>query len=160
MPQLHPLLAHHHHTTPAVTPVLNPTLAQGENVVDPTQVQTPADQTGTQQPADPNAPAGNTPPPQSNPGFFGGNFLFIMLIVLVVMMVFTFSGGRKEKKRKAEMLNNLSKGNRVQTVGGIIGSVVEVRDNEIIVKVDENANTRLHFTKAAIATVLEDNKDV
>lgn len=135
-------------------------LGQGENAVDPTQAPAvPTDATGSQQPADPNAPGGNAPPPQGSGGLFGGQFLFIMLIVLVIMMLFTFSGGRKERKRKAEMLRNLAKGNRVQTVGGIIGSVVEVRENEIIVKVDENANTRLHFTKAAIASVLEDNKD-
>ncbi|MEM1211326.1 MAG: preprotein translocase subunit YajC [Planctomycetota bacterium] len=132
------------------------TLGQ-ENTVDPTQAPTaPVDQTGT---ADPNAPGGNGPPPQGNPGFFGGNFIFVMLIVLVVMMVFTFAGGKKEKKRKAEMLRNLSKGDRVRTIGGIIGSIVEVREDEVIVKVDENANTRLHFTRAAVASVIEDQKD-
>ena len=49
---------------------------------------------------------------------------------------------------------SLAKGSKVQTIGGILGTVVEVRDDELIVKVDENSNTRLRFAKSAVTTVL------
>lgn len=88
-----------------------------------------------------------------------GSMIWIFLIVIVVMWVFMLSGSRKEKKRRAEMLTNLKKGARVQTVGGILGTVVEVRDDEVIVKVDENTNARLRFTRSSIQNVLRDDKD-
>ena len=84
------------------------------------------------------------------------NILLPMLLVLGVLFVFSLTGGRKEKKRRAEMLNNLKKGNKVQTAGGVLGTIVEVRDDEVLVKVDENSNTRMRFAKSAITAVTND----
>ena len=95
--------------------------------------------------------SGTVPPPSP----FGG-IMPLLLGVLLLMFIFTITSGRKEKKRKQEMLNSLGKGAKVQTVGGILGSVVEVRDGEVVVKVDENSNTRMRFSKSAISAVLED----
>lgn len=90
---------------------------------------------------------------------FGSQMWIFLLLILVVMWVFMFSGQRKEKKKRAAMLAQMKKGNRIQTVGGILGTIVEVRDDEIIVKVDENANTRLRFARSAIQSVLEEPSD-
>ena len=74
---------------------------------------------------------------------------------LIFFMLFTsITAGRREKKKKAELLASLQKGSKVQTVGGILGTVVEVRDDELVIKVDENSNTRLRFAKSAVVTVL------
>jgi preprotein translocase subunit YajC len=91
-------------------------------------------------------------PPGGGPG--SQMWLFLLLII-AVMWIFMFSGQRKGKKKRAAMLAAMAKGNRVQTVGGILGTVVEIRDDEVIVKVDENANTRLHIARSAIQTVLD-----
>ena len=40
------------------------------------------------------------------------------------------------------------------TIGGVVGTVVEVKDAEIILKVDETSNTRITFTKSAISQVI------
>ncbi|BAM04523.1 YajC family protein [Phycisphaera mikurensis NBRC 102666] len=85
---------------------------------------------------------------------FGGSFLLIIGGMFLVMIFFSITSGRKEKKKKAELLASLAKGSKVQTVGGILGTVVEVRDDELVVKVDENSNTRLRFAKSAVTTVL------
>ena len=117
-------------------------------------------QAGTSQPADPLAPPPNGPNGQGGgAGIFGGSTGMLLVLILVVMIVFMFSGQRKEKKKRAEMLSRMKKGSRVQTIGGILGTVVEVRDDEIIVKVDENANTRLRFARSAIQSVIEDPAD-
>lgn len=86
----------------------------------------------------------------------GPDFTFLLLIggMFLVMIFFSISSGRKEKKKKAELMASLAKGSKVQTIGGILGTVVEVRDDELIVKVDENSNTRLRFAKSAITAVL------
>jgi len=91
----------------------------------------------------------------------GQGFFFIMMAVLVGMIVISMFSGRKDKKKKAEMMSAMGKGDRVQTIGGILGTVVEVRENDVLLKVDENANTKIRFAKSAVQTVLEakDNKD-
>ena len=46
-------------------------------------------------------------------------------------------------------------GDQIVTIGGIHGTVVTVKDQTVVIKVDDN--TRIEFTKTAISTVL--NKD-
>ncbi len=93
---------------------------------------------------------GTTAAPSASPF---GNILIPMLLVLGVLFFFSMTGGRKEKKRRAQMLSELSKGNKVQTAGGVLGTIVEVREDEVLVKVDENSNTRMRFAKSAITAV-------
>ena len=103
---------------------------------------------------------GDTPTDQPSGGLFGGPTMMIFILVLVVMWVFLIGGQRKEKKKRAALLAALSKGDKVQTVGGVLGTVVEVRDSEVIVKVDENANTRMRFSRSAIQAVINDGEPV
>ncbi len=91
-------------------------------------------------------------------GPFGDMWLVIMLIFLV-MFIFMMGGQRKEKKKREAMLKTLNKGAKVQTVGGILGTVLEVRDNEIVLKVDESSNTRMRFSRSAVQIVLEEKAD-
>ena len=92
-------------------------------------------------------------PRQADP--FGGSLFIIMIVLLGAMILFSILGGRREKARKAQLLESLTKGARVQTSGGIRGTVVEVRDEEVVVKVDENSNTRLRFDKASVVSVAQ-----
>ncbi len=102
------------------------------------------------------APGGTTTGGGGGGGsFFGPELLTIMIVVLGAMLLFSVFAGRKEKKRRQAMLNALQKGDKVQTIGGILGTVVEVRDNEVVVKVDESSNTRMRFARQAIANVLD-----
>jgi preprotein translocase subunit YajC len=80
--------------------------------------------------------------------------LIILMGVLAAMLIFSMTGQRKERKKRAKMLESMKKGDKVQTVGGIIGTIVEVRDDEIIVKVDDN--TRIKFTRHAIQSITPD----
>jgi len=115
--------------------------------------QLPAVDGQTGQPApgvDPNAPP---------PSPFGGAMIWLMLGLLAVFWIFMMNAQRKEKKKQADLIANLSKGDKVQTVGGILGTIVDVRDQSIVVKVDENANTRMRFAKGAIKEVFRDDDD-
>ncbi len=86
---------------------------------------------------------------------FGGGFLFLMLGLLVFMIVMSSMGQRKEKKKRAELLASLGKHDRVQTAGGVIGTIVELRDQEVVVKVDESTNTKIRFARSAVQQVLK-----
>ncbi len=108
------------------------------------------------------APGGATQGPggAQQPGGFGdAGFLILLAVIMLVFIVFSMSGQRKERKRKEAMLSSLKKGDKVQTIGGILGTIVDVRDQEVVVKVDENANTRLRLARQAVQAVLDDKSD-
>jgi len=89
-----------------------------------------------------------------------GSGLWIGLILMIVVFyVFIGMNSRKDKQKRKEMLANVKKNDRVMTVGGIIGSVVSVSDNDIMLKVDESANVKMTVVRGAIQRVLaEDEK--
>ena len=92
----------------------------------------------------------------------GGNTMWIGLILMIVVFYFfIIRGNQKQKKQRQAMLSAVQKGNRVVTAGGIIGTVVAIRDNEITLKVDETTNTKMTFLRSAIQNVLtEPDKSV
>ncbi len=96
--------------------------------------------------------SGGTGTPQAAPASPMGNLFFIVALV-GLLLFFMWSGSRREKKKQEETLNALKKGSRITTVGGLIATVIEVRDSEIIV---ESSGTRLTFSKAAVQTVAPD----
>lgn len=77
------------------------------------------------------------------------------MLVFVIFWLLILMPQRRERKKKQEMLGAMKKGDRVQTIGGILGTVVDIREHEVVVKVDESNNTRLRFAKAAVQAVLE-----
>lgn len=102
--------------------------------------------------------AGGTASGQAAPAPSAGPSMLPMILLLVIIAVFLFvstMGQRKERKKREALLAAVKKGDRVQTIGGMIGTVVEVRDSDVIVKVDEQSNTRIKFVKSAIQTILE-----
>jgi preprotein translocase subunit YajC len=74
------------------------------------------------------------------------------------MMMFMSKSKRSEEKKRRDMLGQLKKGDEIQTIGGIIGKVVEAREDRVLVKVDENSNTKVWFSRNAIHRVLEEEK--
>ncbi|MEE9403329.1 MAG: preprotein translocase subunit YajC [Algisphaera sp.] len=113
--------------------------------------------TGAGQPLVPSA-AGDPAAVAQKPQGLGG-FLLPLALMMGVVMLFTMGSGRKEKKKRAELLSQLAKGARVQTVGGIKGTVIDVReaDDEVVVKVDEKSNTSLRFARSSITSVMQDS---
>jgi preprotein translocase subunit YajC len=103
----------------------------------------------------PGGPGGGAPGGGGMP-----NYLFPMLLLFLVMMIlFTVFGQRRDKKKRAAMLGSVKKHDRVQTVGGVIGSIVEVKPDVIVVKVDESTNTRITFARSSIQHVLADGQE-
>ncbi len=87
-------------------------------------------------------------------GPFDNKFLFIMLGMIVLMFIFSSRSKKKQQKKRQELLNAVTKGSKIVTIGGIVGTVVEARDDEIIVKIDDN--TRMKFARWAIRSAGEE----
>jgi preprotein translocase subunit YajC len=81
-------------------------------------------------------------------------FLFGAIILFIIM---TFLGGRREKKKYEAMLAAIKKNDSVRTVGGIIGSVVEVKPDVVVLKVDENSNTKITVARSKIEAVMKES---
>ena len=74
--------------------------------------------------------------------------MVLMLVVLMFMMIWP---QRKRDKERREMLAALGKGDAVVTTGGICGTVVNLSENTVILKVDDNVT--LEFVRGAISQV-------
>lgn len=99
------------------------------------------------------APDTATTPPAAAGGF---DFMTLMIFgVLLALIVSTFLGGRREKKKFQEMMSSIKKNDEVRTVGGIIGSVVEVKPDVVILKIDENSNTKVTIARGKIEAVIK-----
>lgn len=108
----------------------------------------PGQAVATTQAAD--APAGAAP--ATAPGM---DIFWIFIPVMLVMAVFSWMGQRKEKKKREALLSSIGKFDKVQTAGGIIGHVVEVKPDTVTLKVDEASNLRITFAKGYVTEVIE-----
>ncbi|HNQ21673.1 MAG TPA: preprotein translocase subunit YajC [Phycisphaerae bacterium] len=108
------------------------------------------------------APSTPSPAPNTQPAspFGGGLFIAMMLALLVFMVMSSRSQRKREQRKREELYNRLAKNDRVLTVGGAIGTIVSVKDNEVVVKVDESTNTKMTFLKTAIQRVITDETDL
>ena len=82
-----------------------------------------------------------------------------LLAVVVLFMVMSSRSRKRQEQQKKDMLTAMKRGDRVQTIGGILGNVVEVRDDRILLKVDESNNTKVWFARSAIHKVLGDEAE-
>jgi preprotein translocase subunit YajC len=88
-----------------------------------------------------------------------GNIFWLLLPVMVVMLLVSFMGQKKQKKQQESLLSGLKRGDQVMTTAGILGSVVEINDRDVLLRVDEGSNTRIRFAKSAIQQVLREGRD-
>jgi len=86
--------------------------------------------------------------------------IFPLILIIGVFWWIMSRGRSKERKRYQQMLDSLKRNDRVQTIGGIIGTVVDVREDEVVLKVDEGSNTKMRFSRAAIKGVVSDASTV
>jgi len=109
------------------------------------------EQAGTKVSSDPNAGTGQKDTPK--PLFP----LWLFLPLAIVMVFMLFRGPQKQKKQRKQMVQSLKKNDRVQTIGGIFGTVVDIRDDEITLKIDESNNTKIKVASSAIGRNLSKN---
>ncbi len=107
----------------------------------------------TKVPADANSAGGRG---HGTRGF--GQFQILLIIVMIVFVFMMFRGPRKKQQEHRKMVQSLQKNDRVRTIGGIYGTVVDVHDDEIVLKIDESSNTKIKVTPSAIGTKLSEEK--
>ncbi len=83
-----------------------------------------------------------------------------LILIFVVMYLFLMRGPRKQQQKHKQMVQSLSKNDRVRTIGGIFGTVVDVKGDEVTLKIDESNNTKIRVSTSAIGKNLsQEGKD-
>ena len=85
-----------------------------------------------------------------NLGSFGS--LPLLLLFMVAMYFFLVRPSQQKQKKWQEMLNQLKSGDQVTTNGGLRGTVLSLKDDNVIVRVQPDG-IKLEFVKSAIAAV-------
>ena len=91
---------------------------------------------------------------QSSPGGMLSMLLPFILMFVVMYFLILRPQKRKEIERKA-LLSRVKKNDRVVTAGGIHGVITSVRENEIILRIDDAKDIKVKIDRSAVATVLE-----
>jgi preprotein translocase subunit YajC len=88
-------------------------------------------------------------PPMSSPS---SNYMQLLFIggIFVIMYFILFREPRKRQRQQQQMIQSIKKNDKVRTIGGIIGTVVDIKDDEIVLKVDESNNTKIRIMASAI----------
>ncbi len=74
----------------------------------------------------------------------GGMSMWIMLaLIFVVMWFFMIRPQRKQQKELQNFRDSLKKGDKVVTVGGIYGTVDEIKEGTVLIVVDKDVKIRV-----------------
>lgn len=74
----------------------------------------------------------------------GGLSMWIMLaLIFVVMWFFMIRPQRKQQKELEAFRSSLKNGDKVVTIGGIYGTVCEVKDEYVLIEVDKDVKIRV-----------------
>lgn len=75
--------------------------------------------------------------------------LILFGTIIIVFYFFMIRPQQKRQKEEAKFRESLSKGDKVVTLGGIVGKVASVEDDHVLLDVD--SNTKLRLLKSAIS---------
>lgn len=89
--------------------------------------------------------------PAANP--FGG-MGFMLAAMLGIMFFVVWMPNRRREKERQNMLNNLQKGDKVVTAGGVFGTIVGTDQIKAVVRVCDEPPIKVEFLKTSIARVL------
>lgn len=79
-----------------------------------------------------------------------------LVVMLALAFFFLVMPQRREQKKRDDFLNNLKQNDRVVTIGGMIGTIVNISTDrkEFTLKVDDS--TRIKFVRTGISHKLEE----
>jgi len=89
---------------------------------------------------------------QSSGGGSSISLIIMIVAIFAVMYFLMIRPQQRQKKQHQEMLNKISKGDKVVTIGGIHGTVAGVKDNSVILKIADNV--KVEVNRSAISQIV------
>ncbi|MCR4442060.1 MAG: preprotein translocase subunit YajC [Peptococcaceae bacterium] len=88
----------------------------------------------------------------------GASSSFIWLLLFFALMYFLMiRPQQKQKKQRQELLNNLEKGDKIVTIGGIHGTITSLTDETMVLEIAPNL--RITMQRSAVGFVKVDDDD-
>ena len=87
-------------------------------------------------------------------GATGASMGSSIIMIVAMLGIFYFMLIRPENKRKKEaeeMRSSVRKGDKITTIGGVVGTVVDVKENNIVIETSAD-QVRVEFAKWAISS--------
>ena len=94
---------------------------------------------------------------QSAAGLGSMGSLALPILFFVVLYFLMIAPNQKKQKKWQEMLSQLKSGDRVTTNGGLRGTVLSVKDDVVVLRIQPDG-VKLEFVKSAIAAVTTDEE--
>lgn len=86
----------------------------------------------------------------------GGSQIIMLILILGVFYFFMIRPQMKKQKELKNFRKNLSTGDKVVTIGGIHGEVLEINDTNILLKCE--GGTKLRVDKSAVSTGMDEQQ--
>ena len=80
-----------------------------------------------------------------------GSTMFMLVAMLAIMYFVMIRPENKRKKEAEQMRSSIRKGDKITTIGGIVGTVVDVKENNIVVETSAD-QVRIELAKWAISS--------
>lgn len=77
------------------------------------------------------------------------SFIIMLLLLVVVFYFFMMRPQMKKAKEQKKFRENLKKGDKVITIGGIYGKIVDIFEKAIVIEVESGA--KLRISKEAVS---------
>ena len=88
----------------------------------------------------------------ANPAASGMGSTVFMLVMMVAIMYFVMIRPENKRKKEAEQMRAaVKKGDKVVTIGGIVGVVVDVKENKFVMETGAD-QVRIEFEKWALSS--------
>ncbi|EGL81628.1 preprotein translocase, YajC subunit [Caldalkalibacillus thermarum TA2.A1] len=83
-------------------------------------------------------------------------FLLPLALMFAIFYFLLIRPQQKRQRERNQMLANLQRGDKVITIGGLHGTIVDLTEEKVILKVADNV--RLTFERSAVNAVVNDDK--
>ncbi|MCZ6603353.1 MAG: preprotein translocase subunit YajC [Planctomycetota bacterium] len=97
--------------------------------------------------------------PTEQPDIAPGGQLFQLLpmfaIMFMIMYFMIIRPQRKKEKSRLEMLSQIRKNDHILTTGGIFGVVMNVKDDELLLRIDDTNNVRVRISRSSVVGVID-----
>jgi preprotein translocase subunit YajC len=80
---------------------------------------------------------------------------FVLMFVVLYMLI--LRPQMKKQKNQQKMIDELEKGARIVTSGGIHGTITNLKDDVIVVKIADNV--RVEMSRSAVSRIRDDDSD-
>ena len=79
-------------------------------------------------------------------------------LLFVVMYFLMLRPQKKKDQARRELLARIKRNDHVVTIGGIRGVITSVKEDELVLRVDDTKDIRMRFSRSAVSRVLKSSE--